>query len=161
MPTTDLRLSRIPTVHVGMLIHRPPETVFRAFADPAVTTRFWFTRSNGTMTPGAQLEWIWDMYGVSDTVKVKEVESNRRIVFEWSDEPTTVELRFMPWKDDATYVEVTESGLRGDGDALVARVAGSTGGFTIVLCALKALLEHDVVLTAVRDAHPNDLDPEH
>jgi hypothetical protein len=45
-------------------------------------------------------------------------------------------------------------GLRGDGDRLVARVADSTGGFTQVLCALKALLEHDVVLTVVRDHAP-------
>jgi hypothetical protein len=52
-----------------------------------------------------------------------------------------------------TYVEVTETGLSGDGDEL-ARAAASTGGFTIALCALKALLEHDLVLTAVRDRFP-------
>ena len=38
-------------------------------------------------------------------------------------------------------------------------IAGATGGFTTVLCALKALLEHDVVLTAVRDHHPNGVEP--
>ena len=31
------------------------------------------------------------------------------------------------------------------------KVVDSTGGFTMVLCALKALLEHDVVLTVVLD----------
>jgi predicted RNA-binding protein with TRAM domain len=82
-------------------------------------------------------------------------------VFDWGDDgPTTVEFLFTPLDGDATYVEVTESGLRGDGDALVARVADSTGGFTIVLCAAKALLEHDLVLAAVRDAHPHDLKPD-
>jgi hypothetical protein len=38
-----------------------------------------------------------------------------------------------------------------------ARAADSTGGFTFVVCALKALLEHDVVLTVVLDAHPEGL----
>lgn len=95
------------------------------------------------------------MYGVSTTVQVKEAEDNRRIRFEWGDDtPTTVEFRFTPWGRDATHVQVTEAGFGGTGDEVLARVADSTGGFTIVLCALKALLEHGIVLTAVRDAHP-------
>jgi hypothetical protein len=86
--------------------------------------------------------------------------TNHRIRFEWGDDkPTTVELRFTPWGDGATYVEATEAGLSGDGDEILARVADSTGGFTIVLCALKALLEHGLVLTVVRDAHPKGLQP--
>jgi uncharacterized protein YndB with AHSA1/START domain len=39
MAAPDLKLSRAPSVEVGMLIRRPPADVFRAFADPAVTTR--------------------------------------------------------------------------------------------------------------------------
>ena len=38
-------------VKVGMLIRRPPEDVFEAFADPAITTRFWFTKSSGRLEP--------------------------------------------------------------------------------------------------------------
>ena len=62
-----------------------------------------------------------------------------------------------PPAEVATYVQVTETGLSGDGDQLVARAAGSTGGFTIALCALKALLEHDVDLSVVRDRSPEGL----
>lgn len=159
MATDTLQLTEIPTVKVGMLIRRPPAEVFLAFVDPAVTTRFWFTKSSGVMTPGAALRWEWEMYGVSTTVSVEEVEAVRRIRFRWGDDdPTTVELRFTPWERDSTYVQVVETGLSGDGDRLVGHVADSTGGFTIVLCALKALLEHDVVLTAVRDHHPAGVD---
>jgi uncharacterized protein YndB with AHSA1/START domain len=123
-----------------------------AFVDPAITTKFWFTKSSGKMMLGAVLQWDWEMYDVSTKVRVKEVEDNRRIRFEWDDdEPTTVELRFVPWQDDATYVQVTETGFGGDGDEIVSRVAGSTGGFYQVLCALKALLEHNVILTVVLD----------
>lgn len=162
MPTDDLELSQIPSVKVGMLVRRPPGDVFQALVDPTITTRFWFTKSSGKVVPGARLRWDWEMYGVSAEVSVKEVDDNRRILFDWGDgdDLTTVELRFLPFEDDATYVQVTESGLSGDGDDLVARAAGSTGGFTIALCALKALLEHDIVLTVVRDRFPKGLDAE-
>lgn len=159
MSTNTAQLTHIPAMKTGMLVRRPPSEVFQAFIDPAITTRFWFTSSSGTMTPGAHLQWVWEMYDVSTKVWVKEVEDNSRIVFEWDDDkPTTVELRFTPWGQDATHVEVTETGFSGDGDETVAQVAGSTGGFTIVLCALKALLEHDVVLTAVLDRYPKGLE---
>jgi uncharacterized protein YndB with AHSA1/START domain len=142
-----------------MLIRRPPEQVFQAFVDPAITTKFWFTKSSGKMTPGADLRWDWEMYGVSTKVSAKEVEDNSRILFEWDDDKRmTVELRFTPWGNGATYVEVTEAGLSGDGDEILAQATGSTGGFTIVLCALKALLEHDVILTAVLDRFPAGLE---
>jgi uncharacterized protein YndB with AHSA1/START domain len=158
MSVDTLKLTQIPTVHVGMLVRRPPHEAFQAFVDPAITTKFWFTNSSGKVTAGADLRWDWEMYGVSTKVAVKEVQANRRIRFEWGDDqPTTVELRFTRWGDGATYIEVTEAGFSGDGDEVLARVADSTGGFTIVLCALKALLEHGLVLTVVRDAHPKDL----
>lgn len=100
------------------------------------------------------------MYGASARVSVKELEKNSRVVIDWTDDEktTTVDFRFIPWEDDATYVEVTETGLSGDGDEIVSRVAGSTGGFTIALCALKALLEHDIRLTVVLDRYPEGLE---
>jgi uncharacterized protein YndB with AHSA1/START domain len=157
---TDLQLSHIPSVNVGMLIHRPSSDVFRAIADPAVTTKFWFTKSTGKVVPGADLRWEWEMYGASANVSVKEVEEDSRIVFDWGDgeNTTTVEFRLIPMGDGATFVQVTETGLRGEGDEIVSRVAGSTGGFTIALCAMKALLEHDIALTVVRDRYPEGLE---
>jgi len=59
---------------------------------------------------------------------------------------------------DTTYVEVSESGFTGTGDELVRYVADSTCGFTFVLSALKALLEHNIALGLVLDAHPADLE---
>jgi uncharacterized protein YndB with AHSA1/START domain len=160
MSVDDLRLTQIPSVKVGMLIRRPPGEVFQALIDPAITTRFWFTGSSGKLVPGASVRWDWEMYGVSTEVSVKAVEADSRILIEWGngDESTTVEFRFIPWEDDTTFVQVTETGLSGDGDEIVSSVAGSTGGFCQVLCALKALLEHDVVLTVVRDRFPKGLE---
>ncbi|WP_433437092.1 SRPBCC family protein [Nonomuraea sp. CA-141351] len=158
MTTDALTLTEAPVAHAEMLIRRPPAEVFQAFADPDVTTRFWFTKSTGTLTPGAQVQWTWEMYGASTKVLVKEVEEGRRILFQWNDDkPLTVEFRFTPYGEDATFAEVTESGHSGTGDEVVAHVAASVGGFTIVLCAAKALLERGIELNAVRDAHPGNL----
>lgn len=157
----DLHLTHIPSVKVGMLVRRSPGDVFQAIVDPAITTKFWFTKSTGKVVPGAKLRWDWEMYGASANVSVKEVEEDSRVLIDWGgddDNTTTVEFRFIPMEGHATYVEVTESGLSGDGDEIVSRVAGSTGGFTIALCALKALLEHDIALTVVLDRYPAGLE---
>ncbi|MGW5412251.1 SRPBCC family protein [Actinomadura geliboluensis] len=160
MSQAAFTLTRPPMVKEGMLIRRPAAEVFRAFADPAVTTRFWFTKSSGKLVPGTTVRWEWEMYGASVDVRVKEAEEGERIVFDWGpeDAATTVTLRFVPWKDDTTYVQVTETGFSGDGDTAVARVADSTGGFTMTLCALKALLEHDIELAVVADHSPPGLE---
>ena len=131
----------------------------QALVDPAITTRFWFTKRSGKLVRGATVRWEWEMYGAWAKVWVKEIEDNSRILIDWGDddETTTVEFRFVPQGDDATYVRITETGHIGDGDQVAARAADSTGGFTFMVCALKALLEHDVVLTVVRDAHPQGL----
>jgi uncharacterized protein YndB with AHSA1/START domain len=151
---SDLRLTTAPGVHTGMLIRRPAAEVCEAFADPSVITQVWYTHSTGRMEPGATLTWTWQMYDVSTTVSVKEVEPGKRIVFDWNDPPSTVELRFVPHGERATYVEVSESAQAGTGDEVCAHLAGSTAGFAFVLSALKALLEHGIALTTVLDAHP-------
>lgn len=158
MPRHDLCLTAVPTVKVGMLIRAEPAEVFQAIVDPRTTSKIWYTKSSGPMAPGAELRWDWEMYGVSSRVSVREVEENRRVLFHWSgytpDVPTTVEFRFVPW-EGSTYVQVTESGFTGDGDQLARYAADSTGGFTFLLSALKALVENDVILPLVRDAHPD------
>jgi uncharacterized protein YndB with AHSA1/START domain len=156
---SDLKLTRVPSIRVGLLMRTSPEQAFEALRDPAITTRFWYTKSTGPMAPGAALRWDWEMYGVSTDVVVAEVEENRRIAFRWNTQDpeaaTDVEFRFDDRGVRGTYVEITETGLRGDGDALVGHVGASTEGFTFVLSALKAYLEHDLVLHIIEDAHPD------
>lgn len=136
-------------VNVGLLIRRPPRDVFQAVVDPAITSKIWYTRSSGPMTPGARLTWTWEMYGASAEVHVLEVEPDRRVRFDWG---RPVEFRFVPWKGH-TYVQVIEGGW-GDN---VTGVLDSTQGFTFLLASLKALLEHGIALGIVEDAHPAGL----
>lgn len=145
-----------PIVKAEMLIRRPQAEVFQAFVDPAVTTRFWFTRSSGKLEAGKRVRWDWEMYGVHDNVAVKEIEPNRRIVYDWSfPDFTTVEWTFTPYGEDATMVNVVNSGFEGDDAAVVAQALDATQGFNIVLCAAKAWLEHGVALNAVADKAPD------
>lgn len=155
-----MELTLTPVVKVGMLIRRPAADVFRAFVDPAITTRFWFTKSSGPLAPGASVRWEWEMYGVGTDVTVHAFEEDVRLVFDWgaADARTTVEVRLLPWHEH-TYVQIAERGFTGSGDQVVARVANSTGGFSTLLCAMKAFLEHGLVLTVVLDHHPQGLEP--
>lgn len=149
-----MALQTDPAVRARMLVHRPVAQVFEAFVDPAVTTRFWFTRSSGRLEPGATVRWDWEMYGVSTQVRVIAVEPDERILVEWDDPPCPVEWTFTPHGDDATLVTITNSGFRGTDDERVAQALDAMGGFVMVLAGLKALLEHGVELNLVRDHHP-------
>ena len=139
-----------------MLVRRPIEEVFNAFVDPAITTRFWFTRSSGRLEPGAKVTWAWDMYGVSADVHVKATEPPSRIVIEWDEPSTTVEWRFTSHGADATLVQISNAGFQGTDEEVVGMALDSMGGFSLVLAALKAWLEHGIALELVADR-----DPEH
>ncbi|MFE0046739.1 SRPBCC family protein [Streptomyces albireticuli] len=151
-----LHLTRTPAAYACMIIRKPPEEAFRAFADPALTSRFWYSGSSGPMVAGAELRWDWETYGVSVDVRVEEVREGSLIRFEWGnyEQPTAVELKFTPHAAGATFVEVTETGFQGSGDDAVRWVNDTVGGFTTALCAMKALLEHGIELNAVPDHHP-------
>jgi hypothetical protein len=71
--------------------------------------------------------------------------------------PTTVEWIFTPYGNDTTYVSITNSGFKGDGDKVVSDALGSKGGFTWVLAGLKASLEHNIELNLIADAFPKGI----
>lgn len=155
-----LQLKHVPVTKTGMLIRRPVAEVFEAFINPDITTKFWFTRSSGRLEAGRQVQWDWEMYGVSAAVTVKAIEPDKRIVIEWPGYagPTTVEWIFTPQADGTTFVSITEAGFTGDGDELVKQVTDSTQGFTLVLAGLKALLEHNARLNLVADRYPKGIE---
>lgn len=144
----------------GMLIRKPVADVFEAFINPDITTKFWFTKSSGRLEVGSQVQWDWEMYGISIVVTAKAIEPNKRIVIEWPGYSglTTVEWMFAPQEDRTTFVSITEAGFTGDGDELVKQVTDSTQGFSLVLAGLKALLEHHVRLNLVADRYPKGIE---
>ena len=143
-----------PAVHTQMLVRRPIDDVFNAFVDPAVTTRFWFTGSSGRLEPGAKVTWEWEMYGVSTDVQVKAIERPARILIEWDEPSTTVEWKFTSLGAEATLVQISNTGFQGTEEEVVGMALDSMGGFSLVLAALKAWLEHGIALNLVADRNP-------
>ena len=145
-----------PTVQTQMLVRRPIDEVFNAFVDPTITTRFWFTRSSGKLEPGVKVTWEWEMYGVSADVQVKAIEYPSRILIEWDEPSTIVEWNFTTPRENATLVQITNTGFQGTEEEVVGMALDSMGGFSLVLASLKAWLEHGIALDLVADR-----DPEH
>ncbi|MEH7112954.1 SRPBCC family protein [Neobacillus niacini] len=149
-----ITLNEKPVVKAEMLIRKPVEEVYEAFINPEITTKFWFTKSSGRLEKGKTIRWDWEMYGVGDELTVKELEHNKVIRIEWSN-GTQVEWVFTFRKDNETFVSITNSGFSGTGDEMAAQAIDSMGGYTMVLCGLKALLEHNVMLNLVSDKAPD------
>lgn len=155
----DMKLKHVPAAKTGMLIRKPVAEVFEAFINPDVTIKFWFTKSSGRLEAGKQVQWDWEMYGISVPVTVRSIEPNKRIVIQWPGDRgslTSVEWIFTP-REDGTFVSITNDGFTGDADELVKAAIGSTQGFTLVLAGLKALLEHNVRLNLVADRYPKGI----
>ena len=120
-----------------MRIHRPVAEVFEAFVDPALKSKFWFTKGSGRLEAGAQVRWDWETLG---------------------DTTTTVEWVFTPRADHTTFVSITNAGFGGDEDEIAQEAIDSTEGFALVLAGAKAYLEHNINLNLVADRHPDGLE---
>lgn len=152
----NLNLTEIPVAQTGMLIRRPVAEVFEAIVNPAIITQFWFTKSSGRLEAGKQVQWEWEMYGISIPVTTTTLKPNERIVIEWPGEngPTTVEWGFAPLADGTAFVSISHTGFAGSGDELVKQATDSTQDFSLVLAGLKAFLEHNIRLNLVADRYP-------
>ena len=148
-----------PVARAQMLIRRPVAQVFEALVDPAITSRFWFSKGSGRLAAGKHVRWDWEMYGASAEVDVKAIEENKRILIEWNgpDHPTSVEWTFEPRGEDQTFVTVRNWGFAGDAEKIVAAAMDSAGGFSFLLAGLKAFLEHGIELNLIAGHAPDAL----
>ncbi|MGM8363325.1 SRPBCC family protein [Flavobacterium sp. ARAG 55.4] len=149
--------NNIPKVETQMLIRKPVSIVFQAFIDPSITTKFWFTKSSGKLEVGKNITWEWEMYGVSDTIMVKEIVFDKKISIEWDSPTTTVDFEFTSLSKDQTYVVIKNYGFSQKGDDLIDIIKNNTGGFTTVLDGLKAWLEFGIELNLVKDKFPKEI----
>lgn len=141
-------------VECQMMIRKPISEVFQAFVDPSITTKFWFTKSSGNLEKDKSITWEWEMYGVSETIKVVELLPNKKITIEWDNPVTTVDFEFLELSEGTTYVVIKNYGFQQTGNDLIEAIKNNTGGFTTVLDGLKAYLEFGIELNLVRDKFP-------
>lgn len=150
-----------PIARAQLLIRKPVREVFEALVDPAITSRFWFSKGSGRLETGKRIRWDWEMYGVHSDVDVKAIEVDKRILIEWNlygpENPSMVEWTFEDKGNNTTFVMVKNWGFQGAADKVVDQVIDSTGGFTFLIAALKVFLEHGIEPNFVVDHAPDAL----
>ena len=146
-----------PIVQQKMLFRVPVERAFEAFINPDVTTKFWFTHSDGPLQMGQTVTWKWSMYGCSTEVNVIDLTANESIKISWGDEGSrsNVTWSFDRRGEDSTLVTITNDQFGGDEDSIVAEAIDSMGGFSLVLAGAKAFLEHGIDLRLIEDHDPD------
>ena len=149
---------------VAARIARPVHEVFEAVADPASLSGYFTTGgAKGRLETGATVSWSFHDHPGEFPVEVVEVVPDERIVLRWeaaegetlvaqgetltpADYKTEVTMTFSPLDDgERTLVEIREEGWRETQAALDASY-GNCHGWTQMLCALKAWLEHGLNL---------------
>lgn len=142
-----------PKVVCQMLIRRSVSDVFNAFINPAITSKFWFSRGTARLGPDVRCTWYWDKYNASTNLHVLEFVENQRFRISWDEDTQTVEWNFEE-VESGTLVRITVVGFQGTDEDVLAQCVDSKGGFTMVLAGAKAFLEFDVSLNLVEDQHP-------
>jgi len=146
-----------PAAKAAMLIRKPVHDVFEAMVNPDLTSKFWYSKGEGRLDKDKKVVWTWEWYGVSGEVNVQQVVPDRSIDFSWgeADKPTNVHITFEPRGDNATFISVEETGFREDMPDLIEKIVGQTGGWTLVMAAMKAFLELGINIKVVQDRHPD------
>lgn len=135
-------------------IARPCAEVYEAIADPEQLSRYFTTGgARGRLEAGAEVTWDFHDFPGAFPVTVVEADPPRRLVIRWDGEATaddagvtTTTFELEPVDDGArTLVTITEGAWRPTPDG--ARSAfGNCQGWTGMLAALKAWLEHGINL---------------
>lgn len=142
-------------LRVAGRIAKPVHEVFEAVVDPAQLSGYFTTGgAKGRLETGATVTWDFADFPGAFPVHVVEVETNKRIVLHWGAQEgtaadpsgdTTVTMSFEPLDDGRTLVTITEAGWS-DSQAALNACIGNTEGWTGMLCAMKAQLEHGINL---------------
>lgn len=146
-----------PLFTVTGRIGRPVHEVYEMVADPDLLSGYFTTGGAvGRLETGAVVQWDFADFPGAFPVHVVEAVPDQRIVFRWEgvdaegtpDLPDTTEvvIRFEPLDDNTrTLVTITETGWK-DTDRGRDASYGNCGGWTEMLCSLKAKLEHGITL---------------
>ncbi len=139
---------------VSIRIARPVHDVFEAVADPAQLSAYFTTGgAQGRLETGATVMWDFHDFPGAFPVEVVEVVPDSRILLRWDADVaegtppyrTEVDMRFEALEDGRTLVSISEAGWR-ETPAGLKSAYGNCFGWSHMICALKAWLEHGVNL---------------
>jgi len=147
-----------PGFTISGRIAKPVAQVFGAVVDPEQLSAYFTTGgAHGWLEKGATVTWDFHDFPGAFPVHVIDVDQDRRIVLRWGapegaaapdasgERLTTVTMTFEPLADGRTLVRISESGWS-ETPAGVKASYGNCEGWTGMLCAMKAWLEHGVRL---------------
>jgi uncharacterized protein YndB with AHSA1/START domain len=141
-----------PTYSVFIIVNRPRHDVFEAVADPKELSAYFTTGgASARLEQGQTVTWDFADFPGAFPVKMTEVVPDEKIVFDWkaneagTDYQLQVTVRFTEVEEGRTKVEVEEAGWH---ETEAARQAsyGNCMGWSQMLCALKAWVEHGINL---------------
>lgn len=146
---------------VSMRVAKPVGQVFEAVANPNQLSQFFTTGgAKGRLETGATVTWDFHDFPGAFPVEVIKVIPGERIILRWEanegvpegENPvvgmnymTTVTMTFEALGDDRTLVTISEAGWH-ETQAGLNGSYGNCMGWTQMLCALKAWLEHGINL---------------
>jgi uncharacterized protein YndB with AHSA1/START domain len=138
---------------VSAHISKPLPLVFEAVADPDQLSHYFTTGgAKGRLEGGRTVTWDFHDFPGAFPVTVVEAVPNEKIVLRWqaNDEDegsyeTVVTIDFEPVGEDRTRIAINEHGWRETQSGLKASY-GNCQGWSQMLCALKAWLEHGINL---------------
>lgn len=136
-------------------IGKPVHEVFEAVVDPQQLSGYFTTGGAvGRLETGATVSWDFHDFPGAFPVHVVAVEQDKKIVLRWEAAPdgdpagaylTTVTMTFDALEDGRTRVSIHEAGWR-DNAAGQKASYGNCEGWTGMLCAMKAFVEHGINL---------------
>jgi uncharacterized protein YndB with AHSA1/START domain len=133
-----------------MKIFKPVNEVFDAFVDPTKIGNFWFSSSSERWEQGKTITLKYDEYNAQGDIKVKEIELNRKIVFQWgtNEEGNIVTIILKELDKSSTIIEINEEGFKETDKDLLSKLIGNKEGWVYMLTCLKGYLEYGVNLRA-------------
>ena len=141
-----------PTYSVFIIVNRPRHDVFEAVADPKELSAYFTTGgASARLEQGQTVTWDFADFPGAFPVEVTEVVPDEKIVFDWkaneagTDYQLQVTVRFTEVEEGRTKVEVEEAGWH-ETDAARQASYGNCMGWSQMLCALKAWVEHGINL---------------
>ncbi|MCA0987385.1 SRPBCC family protein [Guptibacillus algicola] len=129
-----------------MKVDQSAKDLFEAFVDPTKIGHFWFSSSSERWEDGKTVTLRYDEYNAEVDIKVKEIENNQRIVYEWGGR--TVTITFEEADRLSTIVAVEEDGFDEESDNLIAELIDNKEGWVYMLSCLKGYMEYGANLRA-------------
>lgn len=133
-----------------MKISKPVCEVYEAFVDPMKIGGFWFSSSSERWEQGKTIILEYEEYGAQVEIRVREIEQDKKIVFEWgaAGDSRMVTITLSPVDNSECIVEINEEGFNIDDPDRITEMLDNKEGWVYMLTCLKGYLEYGVNLRA-------------